>query len=80
MCIRDRVRDIMILLKDATICASPIASTTTFLFLDPFAIILYYLVTIFLLATVFLLPFLVLELFFVFCPLRGKPILCLIPL
>ena len=34
-----------------------------------------YLVATFLLATVFLFPFLVLELFFVFCPLKGRPIL-----
>jgi len=40
----------------------------------------YYLVTFFLLATVFFLPFLVLELFFVLCPRKGNPLLCLIPL
>ena len=67
----------MILLKVAWICASPIASTLTFLFLTVFvcfAIILTdYLLAFFLLATVFLFPFRVLELFLVLWPLKGNP-------
>src|SRR5690606_36987161 len=78
------VREMMILLKDATTCASPVDSTITLRFLAvlvlAFAIVpSYYLVAFFLLATVFLLPFLVLELFLVRWPLSGNPALWRIP-
>ena len=75
------VNDMMILLKEAVTCASPIDSTITFRFLLAVLAIIrnYYLVTFFLFATVLRLPFLVRELFFVRCPRNGRPALCLIP-
>src|SRR5690606_24477019 len=76
------VKEMIILLKVALMCASSVASINTMLYFV-FAIVIfitYYLVAFFLLATVFFLPFLVLELFLVRCPLNGRPILCRIPL
>jgi len=74
--------DIIMLLKEAVTCAAPVDSTTTLRFFVPFvllevvfAISLDYLVAFFLLATVLRFPFLVLELFFVRCPLKGRPTL-----
>src|SRR5690606_199354 len=61
------VKEMIILLKVALMCASPVASITTLRFFV-FALAIfttYYLVAFFLLAPVFFLPFLVLELFFV---------------
>jgi hypothetical protein len=57
----------MMLLKEAVICASPIDSTTTFLFLLAVLAIItnYYLVAFFLFATVLRFPFRVRELFLV---------------
>lgn len=70
------VKEIIILLKEAWICASPIASTFTFLF-NYFSLFCHdsndYLLAFFLLATVFLFPLRVLELFFVLWPLKGNP-------
>jgi len=70
------VSDIMMLLKDAVICASPTDSTITFLFFDAvLAIVKDYLVAFFLLATVLRFPLRVRELFLVRCPLKGSPAL-----
>jgi len=63
------VREMMMLLKEALIWASPTESTMTLRFLVTFvfafAMPIYYFVAFFLLATVLRFPFLVLELFFV---------------
>ena len=77
------VNVITVLLNVAFINAIPSESTLAFFLMSYFS--QYYLLflpfyTPFLPATVFFLPFLVLELFLVFCPLEGKPFLCLIPL
>jgi len=65
------------LLKEETICASPVLSTITLRFLTvllvPFAILSYYLVAFFLLATVLRFPLRVRELFLVRCPRNGRP-------
>ena len=74
------VKEMIMLLKEALICASPTDSTITFLFLlAVLAIVKNYLVTFFLLATVLRFPLRVRELFLVRCPLKGSPDLCRIP-
>ena len=68
----------IVLLKVELITAMP-SDTTFFTFFIVFKFVFALKYPIYFLMA-FLGPFLVLELFFVFWPLKGKPFLCLIPL